>query len=78
MTKSALTSLFAVILSAFAAHMAPAYTIFTVVQGDTVLFGSNEDQTPNASFLVVDTSGKYGAVYVATPWGEGSCSGRLA
>ena len=71
MTKSALTSLFAVILLAFAAHMAPACTIFTVVQGDTVLFGGNEDQTPNASFLVVDTSGKYGAVYVATPWGGG-------
>jgi Acyl-coenzyme A:6-aminopenicillanic acid acyl-transferase len=71
MTKSVLTPLFAMILSAFAIQNVPACTIFTVVQADSVLFGGNEDQTPNDSFLVVDTSGRYGAVYVATPWGGG-------
>lgn len=45
-----------------------ACTIFTAVQGDTVLFGGNEDQLPNDSFMVVDRSGTYGVVYFATPW----------
>ena len=45
-----------------------ACTIFTVSNGDTVMFGGNEDQTPNSSFLVVDNSGTFGVVYFATPW----------
>jgi hypothetical protein len=32
------------------------------------MFGGNEDQTPNSSFLVVNTFGTFGAVYFATPW----------
>jgi hypothetical protein len=43
-------------------------TIFTAYDGKTVLFGGNEDQLPNSSYLVVDKSGKYGVVYFATPW----------
>ena len=45
-----------------------ACTIFTVSNGENVLFGGNEDQKPNSSFLVVDKSGKFGVVYFATPW----------
>jgi hypothetical protein len=45
-----------------------ACTIFTASNGETVMFGGNEDQTPNSSFLVVDNSGTYGVVYFATPW----------
>jgi hypothetical protein len=47
-----------------------ACTIFTVSNGETVMFGGNEDQTPNSSFLVVDNSGTFGVVYFATPWKE--------
>ncbi|MGV7225099.1 MAG: carcinine hydrolase/isopenicillin-N N-acyltransferase family protein [Nitrospinales bacterium] len=45
-----------------------ACTIFTVSNGETVMFGGNEDQTPNSSFLVVDNGGTFGVVYFATPW----------
>ena len=34
------------------------------------MFGGNEDQKPNSSFLVVDNSGTFGVVYFATPWKE--------
>jgi hypothetical protein len=47
-----------------------ACTIFTVSNGETVMFGGNEDQTPNSSFLVVDNSGTFGVIYFATPWKE--------
>ena len=47
-----------------------ACTIFTASNGETVMFGGNEDQTPNSSFLVVDNSGTFGVVYFATPWKE--------
>jgi hypothetical protein len=47
-----------------------ACTIITASNGETVMFGGNEDQTPNSSFLVVDTSGTFGVVYFATPWKE--------
>ncbi len=57
-------------LSAFAMPQAYACTIFTICDGEMVLFGGNEDQTPNSSFLVVDKNGKYGAIYFATPWGK--------
>jgi hypothetical protein len=45
-------------------------TIITASNGETVMFGGNEDQTPNSSFLVVDNSGTFGVVYFATPWKE--------
>ena len=45
-----------------------ACTIFTVSNGETVMFGGNEDQTPKSSFLVVDNNGTFGVVYFATPW----------
>jgi hypothetical protein len=47
---------------------AQACTIFSVSDGETVLFGGNEDQAPNTSFIVVDKRGKYGVIYFATPW----------
>ena len=47
-----------------------ACTIFTATNGEIVMFGGNEDQTPNSSFLVVDNSGTFGVVYFATPWKE--------
>ena len=47
-----------------------ACTIFTVSNGETVMFAGNEDQKPNSSFLVVDNSGTIGVVYFATPWKE--------
>lgn len=47
-----------------------ACTIFTATNGETVMFGGNEDQTPNSSFLVVDNGGTFGVVYFATPWKE--------
>jgi hypothetical protein len=45
-----------------------ACTIISVSNGETVLFGGNEDQPPNSSFLVVDKRGTLGVVYFATPW----------
>ncbi len=47
---------------------ATACTIFSVSYGDSVMFGANEDQRSNESFLVVDKSGTNGVVYFATPW----------
>ena len=47
-----------------------ACTIFTATSGQTVLFGGNEDQRPNDSFLVVDNSGSLGVVFFATPWAK--------
>jgi hypothetical protein len=49
---------------------ATACTIFTATIGKTVLFASNEDQYPNQSYLVVDATGKYGVVFLATPTDE--------
>jgi len=45
-----------------------ACTIISASNGKTVLFGGNEDQSPNSSFLVVDNSGTLGVIYFATPW----------
>ena len=47
-----------------------ACTIITASNGETVMFGGNEDQTPNSSFLVVDNGGTIGVLYFATPWKE--------
>jgi len=57
------------ILSLLVVPTTIACTIITASNGETVMFGGNEDQTfKNSSFLVVDTSGKFGVVYFATPW----------
>ena len=45
-----------------------ACTIITASEGETVMFGGNEDQYPNSSFLVVNTGGTFGVIYFATPW----------
>jgi hypothetical protein len=45
-----------------------ACTIITASNGETVLFGGNQDQSPVSSFLVVDKRGTFGVVYFATPW----------
>lgn len=50
-----------------AVQTAIACTIFTVSNGSEVMFGGNEDQTPNGTFIVVDNSGTFGVVYFATP-----------
>ena len=34
------------------------------------MFAGNEDQSPNESYLLVDTEGPIGVVYFATPWQE--------
>lgn len=48
-------------------NQAAACTIITATKGKTVLFASNEDQAPNTSYLVIDATGKYGVVFIATP-----------
>ena len=53
-------------------HPASACTIFTATQEETVLFAGNEDQGPNDAYLIVDTSGTYGVVYIGTSWGSSS------
>ena len=45
-----------------------ACTIITAKVGETVIFGGNEDQYPNSSFLVVNPGGTFGVIYFATPW----------
>ncbi len=67
--KSYLNITFFVFLSIsfLATQVATACTIFTVSNGKTVMFGSNEDQRSNDSFLIVDKSGTYGVVYFASP-----------
>jgi hypothetical protein len=49
-------------------HTASACTIFAAKQGETVLFAGNNDQRPNDAYLIVDTSGSYGVVYIGTSW----------
>ena len=41
-----------------AVQTAIACTIFTVSNGSEVMFGGNEDQTPNGTFIVVDNKDK--------------------
>lgn len=61
-------NLYILIVAAFLfVNAAAACTIFTATKGKTVLFAANEDQTSNSSYLVVDTTGKYGVVFFATP-----------
>lgn len=47
--------------------MAIACTIFTVSNGETVLFGGNEDQRSDDTYLIIDKNGIYGVVYFASP-----------
>jgi hypothetical protein len=47
-----------------------ACTIISVSSGKIKLFGGNEEQSPNSSFLVVDKRGTFGVIYFATPWKE--------
>jgi len=51
-------------------HPASACTIFTATQDETILFAGNEDQRPNDAYLIVDSSGTYGVVYIGTSWGS--------
>ncbi|WP_457419011.1 hypothetical protein [Roseateles sp. P5_E7] len=46
---------------------AAACTIVTAAAGETVFLAANEDQPPNKAYLVTDTTGRYGVVFVATP-----------
>lgn len=60
---------FSLILTLFS-NSTIACTIISASDGETVLFGGNEDQSPNESYLVVDKRGKLGVIYFATPWKE--------
>jgi hypothetical protein len=62
---SCLTLLYALSLMI---HPASACTIFSATQEETVLFAGNNDQRPNDAYLIVDTSGSYGVVYIGTSW----------
>ena len=50
--------------------MSIACTIFTASNGETVMFGGNEDVPfyTKSSYLLVDVSGPLGVVYFANPW----------
>ena len=60
----------ALLVAILGAQTAQACTIFTVTKNGTVLFAGNEDQASNKSYLVVDKTGKYGVVFIATPTDE--------
>ncbi len=47
-----------------------ACTIITASNGETVMFGGNEDLPfyTKSSYLLVDVSGPLGVVYFANPW----------
>jgi len=62
---SCLTLLYALSLMI---HPASACTIFSAKQEETVLFAGNNDQRPNDAYLIVDTSGTHGVVYIGTSW----------
>lgn len=47
-----------------------ACTIISASNANTVLFGGNEDQPPNDSYLVIDKNGVFGVVFFATPIGD--------
>jgi len=55
-------------ISLLVVPMSIACTIITASNGETVMFGGNEDQNPNSSFLIVNTGGTFGVIYFATPW----------
>ncbi len=64
----ALTILLLLHLPGLTIPLSNSCTIVSATDGKTVLFGGNEDQLPNSSFMVVDKRGTLGAVYFATPW----------
>jgi len=64
------SGLMMVCLLSLAVPPASACTIFTASKGDTVLFAGNEDQRPNEAYLIVDTSGSNGVVYIGTSWAD--------
>lgn len=57
-------------ISLLVAPISIACTIFSASNGETVMFGGNEDLPfySKSSFLVVDVSGTLGVVYFANPW----------
>ncbi len=46
---------------------AGACTIFTIKKDGAVLMAGNQDQAPATEYLVIDHTGKYGVVFIATP-----------
>ena len=63
------TLLFLVLLfNSFAITAALSCTIISASDGETIIFGGNQDQDPVSAFLVIDNSGPYGVIYFATPW----------
>ncbi|WP_443750112.1 hypothetical protein [Asticcacaulis solisilvae] len=56
-----------VLASAMCAQPVSACTIFTVKKNNTVLIAGNQDQAPAKEYLIVDHTGKYGVVFIATP-----------
>jgi hypothetical protein len=70
MKRTSLASGLMLLLTLLTIHPASACTIFTATQDDTVVFAGNEDQRPNDAYLIVDTSGTHGVVYIGTSWGS--------
>jgi hypothetical protein len=65
-----LVAIILLFLLSLTTNPATACTIFTATHEETVLFAGNEDQRPNDAYFIVDTSGTYGVVYIATPWDQ--------
>lgn len=70
MKRTNLATGLTLLLALLTIHSASACTIFTAIQDETVLFAGNEDQRPNDAYLIIDTSGTYGVVYIGTSWGQ--------
>lgn len=64
MKRTKLASGLLLLLTLLMIHPVYACTIFTAKQDETVLFAGNEDQKPKDAYLIVDTSGTYGVVYI--------------
>lgn len=69
MKSITLVSVLSILISTIAAS-AFACTIFSASFDGTFLFGGNEDQSPNSSYLVTDKTGRLDVIYFATPWKE--------
>ena len=68
MKRTKLASGLLLLLTLLMIHPVYACTIFTAKQDETVLFAGNEDQKPKDAYLIVDTSGTYGVVYIGTSY----------
>jgi hypothetical protein len=66
MKRASLASSLTLLLALLTIHPASACTIFTTSQDEAVLFAGNEDQRPNDAYLIVDTSGTHGVLYIGT------------